>query len=259
MKPFDSYHWRGMQLTDASLESARQELAESSEIDTTLQSFTQLLHSEDSAAIGIALDHYHYAVSQQRYGIPNPYSDYTLEVLERARELLKQPPTHSTFTGPDIEGSNHSSALLIMMNHAKPEDSGLILRVLENSANSDVASGALAAAGRILDAECAPDDALIHALAGIALDESKDPDERLDAVRALARSSASQALSIMERIADLETLDLQVTAVHALGFHAMDRYRPLVEQRSASWPDDLPYPAFDVQRLLREHDSKGNA
>lgn len=257
MKDFDTYHWQGVRLKDTHLEAARLELASPTSGEAVMRSFANLLRSGNTAAIGIALDHYHYAVSGQRHGIVNHLAEHAVEVEEAARHLLRQPPTPSEITGSEIDGADHASALLIMMNKATPEDSELILHAIDQAPGFDVASAAFAAAGRILEYADAPNQVLIDTLTRVVFDESRDPDERLEALQALARGSAPQVLSEVARVAELEDLSLQVTAIHALGFHDMARYRSLVEERSASWPEDTPYPAFDVQRLLRENESQG--
>jgi hypothetical protein len=256
MEKFDTYHWQGRHLEDPELEEARLELVSPQSADAALRAFTRLLHSGNIPAMGIALDHYHYAVSGERHGISSLFASHTSEVMECARKILRCPQPPMTDEACVTHAAAKASALLVLVNEATAEDSDLIARSIEEPPGPDAFSAALGAAGTILGTVPEPSRHLIAAVERIVFDESVDLEERLEALQALAQGSSADVMSALVRASALEDLELQVTAVQALGFHDMDTYRGLVEERAACWPESAPYPAAEVRRLLREDDRR---
>ncbi|MFJ8074339.1 hypothetical protein ACIQ7Q_10470 [Streptomyces sp. NPDC096176] len=256
MEKFDTYHWQRHRLEDPELEAARLELVAPRTRDGALSAFTRLLHSTSVPAIGIALDHYHYGLSGERHGIAGLFAPYASEVLDRARMILRRASSLDPTAGTDVDRAGRASALLVLLNEATPEDSELIAESIEDRPGPDEFSAALLAAGTILGSAPEPGGRLVAALERIVFDESADLDERLEALQALAQGSSPDVVAVHVRVSAVNELTLQVTAVQALAFHDMDTYRDLVRERAASWPEEAPYPAADVRRLLRE-DSEG--
>ncbi|MER7202318.1 hypothetical protein CG723_01305 [Streptomyces sp. CB01635] len=254
MEKFDTYHWQGRHLEDPELEEARIELVSPQSGDAARHAFTRLLCSDSIQAMGIALDHYHYALSGERHGMASLFAPYASDVLECARKILRRPPVSATYEASAIDKAACASALLVLVNEATPEDSDLIARSIEEAPGPDALSAALGAAGTILDSVREPSPRLVAVMERLIFDESVDFDERLEALQALAQGSSPVVMAVLVRASALEDLELQVTAVQGLGFHDMGTYRGLVEERSASWPEGAPYPAADVRRLLREDD-----
>lgn len=254
MEKFDTYHWQGRHLEDPELEEARIALVSPQSGDAARRAFARLLGSDSVPATGIALDHYHYALSGERHGMASFFASYAGDVLERARTILRRPPVPAVDEGSAIDRSARASALLVLLNEAAPQDSDLIARSIEEAPGPDALSAALGAAGTILDSAREPSPRLVAVVERLVFDESVDFDERLEALQALAQGSSPEVMAALVRASALDELELQVTAVQALGFHDMATYRGLVEERSASWPEGAPYPAADVRRLLREDD-----
>lgn len=80
--------------------------------------FLTLLRSGDQAAVGIALDTYQQADADSRFGGEPMYGEHRAEVLQAARELLRQPPSPADMSPHMGAGANHASALNAMMNLA---------------------------------------------------------------------------------------------------------------------------------------------
>ncbi|MFE9822854.1 hypothetical protein ACFYSH_11940 [Streptomyces sp. NPDC005791] len=254
MEKFDTYHWQGCRLDDPELEAARLELVSPRSGDAAQRAFTRLLHSGSTPAMGMALDHYHYALSGERHGIAGLFAAHAAEVLACARTILRRAQAGGATEACAANGADGASALLVLVNEATGEDSDLIARNITDPPGPDSFSAALGAAGTILDTVTEPGRRLIAAVEGIVFDESADLDDRLEALQALARGRSPAVMSALVRASALEALELQVTAVQALAFHDMDTHRGLVETRAARWPEGAPYPAADVRRLLRSHD-----
>lgn len=254
MEKFDTYHWQGRRLEDPELEEARLELVSPQSGDVARHAFMRLLRSDSIPAVGIALDHYHYALSGERHGMSSLLASHASDVLQCVRKILQRPLPSATDDAAATDSAARASALLVLVNEATPEDSDLIARNIEEAPGPDALSAALGAAGTILDSVREPVPRLVAAVERLVFDDSLDFDERLEALQALAQGSSPDVLAVMVRASALEDLELQVTAVQALGFHDMGAYRGLVEERAASWPEGAPYPAADVRRLLREDD-----
>lgn len=250
MRKFDSYHWQNAVLDDPDLQAARNRLGRSPGGEEGVRSFLTLLRSSEEAARGIALDYYHYAASQERYGSPNPFSGFRSEVLEAARNILRAPARPARESGGDFDGAEHASALVALANEATEQDSGLVVDALRKASSFDTVSAALQAAGRIMRWSDPPPDNLVSSILLIVHDEDLDLDERLEALQALARGKTPETLRELARVAEFRDPVLQVTATHALAFHDLETYRSFVEERFASWPDDSPYPASEVRDLL---------
>ncbi|MGW1942816.1 hypothetical protein ACWCRC_00610 [Streptomyces sp. NPDC001940] len=254
MSRFGTYHWQGVTLGDPALEAARSELASPSDEDAALRAFVHLLRSGDTAAMGIALDHYHHAISAERYGFGSVLKGYGHEVMQRARQILREAPSPASESGAGMYGADYASALLVMINRAEEEDVELIARVLDAPPNYDSESAAFRSAGRILQLSSGANERLVTALARVVFDEGRDIDDRLEALQALAKSSAPRTLTDFKRAMELDDLELQETAARAIAKHDLAAHRSLIEEKVATWPADAPYPASDVRDALAESD-----
>ncbi|MFL4902569.1 hypothetical protein ACJ6WF_05140 [Streptomyces sp. MMS24-I2-30] len=254
MSRFETYHWQGVTLDDPGLEAARSELASPSDQDAALRAFVDLLRSGETAAMGIALDHYHYAISMERHGFGNVLRGYGHEALQCARQILRGAPSAASQTGASMNGAEYASALLIMINRAEEEDVESIARVLDAPPNYDAESAAFKSAGRILELSTGANERLVTALARVIFDDRRDAGDRLDALEALAKGSSPQALVEIKTAMELNDLGIQTTAAYALAVHDLAAYRSLIEEKAAAWPEDAPYPASDVRDILVECD-----
>lgn len=258
MSRFKTYHWRGVKLDDPTLEDARLELESGTDVGRVESAFVQLIQSGNMTAIGMALDHYHYAVARERHGFGSALKKYATQVLECARSALLQSNVSNSEVGDDLVGAKYASALLIMINRAKPEDSPLLVSALNNvSQNSPAESAAFQAAGRALRYSSSPDQKLINAIANVVFDDSRDIAVRLEALQGLSKGSASEVLQVLARVAQLDDLELQVAAIYALALSDFASYRGLIERKAAAWSENLPYPASDVKEILHVNNPQG--
>ncbi|MEU5609962.1 hypothetical protein AB0H03_14710 [Streptomyces sparsogenes] len=248
---FNTYHWWGSPLDDPILERARAALASES---PDVEAFSKLLRSGHTAAVGTALDHYAHAESTSRFTGGNPYSDYAAEVLEVSREILSNPPSPKSETGAEKDGADHASALVVMLNLARPEDSDLIASALRQATTTSVEVAATMAASKVLSESSVLNQNLVDALCDIIFDESKSTDERLDALRAFNDAMSPQAAEVAARALATDDIDLQMHAALILATHHLSNYREAVEQVVASWPKDAPYPAEFVLDALHADD-----
>lgn len=241
---FDSYYWGDARVAGAELERARQRLAAAGE----RAAFAVLLRSGDPVAVGVALDQYHHAEALTRHGGASPFEEHTDEVVARAREALRGPPS-----GPELgaePGANHASALGALMNLAGPEDAALIADALARTRTGNLRFAASLAAGTALERSPSPDERLVAALEEIALNAAAHRDERSGAVSALGCARSAAATAALLRVTLVPEVGLQASAA----LHLLDRdlraHRAHVEALVRAWPEDPPYPAGDVLELL---------
>ncbi|MFJ6381026.1 hypothetical protein ACIQI7_13640 [Kitasatospora sp. NPDC092039] len=248
---FDSYHWWGCRLDNSELDDARAGLASGTGGKAgDHDAFRTLLRSGDTVAVGIALDHYHHADSTGRYGAENPFADDAAEVLDRARKILESPPSPASTTGAEHDGADHASALLAMLNLARPEDSGLIASALRQATTANSTEAAALVAGTVLEESATLDQELVDALSDILFEDSNSPAERLHALMAFANVRSAEAARVAARAIELSDFRLQAHAALILARRHLPAYRTLVERVVASWPKDAPFPAPTVLDLL---------
>jgi hypothetical protein len=248
---FDSYHWQRATLGTPELERARALVSNTND----RASFELLLRSNDTAAVGIALDQYQYGEATSRWGTPNPFAEYTAEVAARARAMLREPPFPETQQAH--AGANHASALTALTNLIEPEDASFVVHALGHTPTADLRSAATTAAGRVLEKANPPTaplvatlEKIVAALEKMIFDETLTTRERIDALSSLAYGASERVINILLRV--LENPDVKLQAYAAL--HLLDRdqgvHRPAVERVTRTWPAEPPYPAEDVLEAL---------
>jgi hypothetical protein len=203
---FHSFHWKRHKLVDEELTRALVELMDPTGLDAYLHAFTTLLHSGDTAAAGMALDHFQYSGALTRFGGESVVDQYESEVLAVARDLLRQQPLPED--DHTLVGANHASALYAMMNIAEPVDADLIADALERATGPDVRHTACSAAFNVLAAE--PNQRLIAALGAVAFDEDLDVGERADALSALYDVDGPEVTALLARATESSELKMQV-------------------------------------------------
>ncbi|MEU1372439.1 hypothetical protein ABZ442_02090 [Streptomyces triculaminicus] len=246
---FNTYHWWGCELGDADLESARDELASGS---GDVDAFLTLLRSENTAAVGTALDHYHHAEAMRRHGLSNPFAEQEAEVLARAREILSRPPEPRAETGAEEEWADHASALLALQNLAVPEDSDLIASALQLAGTANAKDAAVSAAHAVLRRSPTPPWGLLDTLTAIVFDDSAPLDDRLGALKAFGDAEFKEAVDVLTRALGIAEFDLQAEAALALAGRHPVPHRDLVEMTVAAWPAVAPWPADAVRDALRD-------
>jgi hypothetical protein len=248
---FDSYHWQRATLGTPELERAR------ALVSTTHDraSFELLLRSNDTAALGIALDQYQYGEATSRWGAPNPFAEYSAEVAALARAMLREPPSPETQQAHT--GANHASAFTALTNLIEPEDANFVVQALTHTPAADLRSAATTAAGRVLEnantASASPVatlEKIVAALEKIIFDAALTTRERIEALSSLACGASEHVTNVLLRaLADPE---VKLQAYAAL--HLLDRdegaHHPAVERIARTWPAEPPYPVEDVLEAL---------
>lgn len=242
---FHSFHWQGCTLDDPALSRALAELMNPS--GSYLQAFTTLLHSGNTVAAGIALDHFQYSLSLRRHGGSSALEGYEQDALAVARTLLRQPPS----TGASFEGANHASALNAMMNLAQPEDADLIADALQRAVGINVRSAACTAAGAALWSSEQPSVRLLDTLAAVAFDDDLYVDDRKEAVSAIGDAACPQATALLIRATESTELELQTQAANELTKRGrLSTHRALLQRLAATWPEDPGYQGREVRKAV---------
>jgi len=243
-------------LGDIELEGAREELSNPTGETGQRDAFLTLLRSGVDAAVGIALDHYHYADALCRFGGESPFAPYGQETLERARHLLRQPPSPADASPATGAGANHASAMTAMLNLAESQDSELIAHALERTENSHVRTAASMAAKTALrrSESLSLSPRLINSLADVVLDGTLPTADRTEALRAFAYAESPAVVDVLVRAVEQRDLGVQVNAAYVLAEQDVSAHRALLERVVSGWPQDAPYPAGEVRDLLDEVD-----
>ncbi|MFC4012964.1 hypothetical protein ACFOY2_37450 [Nonomuraea purpurea] len=206
-----------------------------------LRAFGTLLHSGDTAAVCAALDDYQHEEALTRFGGSNPLEPFATEVLFVARDLLRGP----------AEPDAHASALNVMRNLAEYEDADLIADALDGATDVDVLQAGLSAAACALMDEPEPNPRLLAMLIAMVFDETRDVDERCDALSALDHVDAPEVEDALVRASASSELNLQVSAVLRLAMPGRIRvHRERIERLVASWPDNVGGNATFVRERL---------
>ncbi|WP_411120829.1 hypothetical protein [Streptomyces sp. x-19] len=254
---FDSYHWIDAPIADVELTEARSRLASgtASGVD-----FLMLLRSGHTVAVGVALDHFHQAESMTRFGDDNPYAPYEDEVLAKARGILKEPASLRSETGGHEDGANHDSALYVMGNLAdpdSPEDREAVASAVRKAATPASLEAATGTAGMLLADSEPLDQNLLDALSEVILDEERDVWSRVRGIVALSNVTDRKAADVLERAATQNSEKVQLEVVIILANRHMSTHRSVVEEMTASWPENADYPRSLVLDALRSARAEG--
>jgi hypothetical protein len=95
------------------------------------------------------------------------------------------------------------------------------------------------------------DARLIARLTELALGVKWWGEIREFAISALRNVEGSAILESAARIAEESELPYCAYAGEILAERDLPRFRGLLERVSANWPQDAPYPAYEVRKLLR--------
>jgi hypothetical protein len=246
---FHSFYWKNADLDDADLDRALAQLIEPTERDPYLHAFNTLLHSGNTVAEGIALDHFQYSGALSRFGGEDALDRHWPEVLGVARRLLRQPPMADS--DETFEGANHASALNAMMNIAQPEDADLIADALVRAVDANVRSAACRAAGAALYGSEAPSLRLVEALGAVAFDDQLEISERTEALSNVGDADCAEATHLLVRATQSTELDLQTQAAAELTRRGrLPAHRELLERLAATWPEEAGFNASEVRRAL---------
>ncbi|MCP2321502.1 hypothetical protein HDA40_000009 [Hamadaea flava] len=86
-----TYYWDPVSLDTSELEAARAELVKPSSGAAFVGAFLKLLRSEQRVPVSVALARLQYGEAESRWGDGNPCETYEVEVLDRARWVLRPP------------------------------------------------------------------------------------------------------------------------------------------------------------------------
>ncbi|WP_027943563.1 hypothetical protein [Amycolatopsis taiwanensis] len=240
-----------MILNDEELERALAELRNPTGTDAFLRAFSTLLHSDNTAAVGMALDYYRHAEALTRFGGRNPLESFANEVLIVARDLLRRPPAPGDEdTKP---GADHASALNVMTNpaEAEAEDADLIADAIEGATDVNVRSAGFRAAAAALTAGSGPNPRLLAVISAMVFDETLDVAERREALSAVDMIDTPEVDDLLVRASESSELDLQIGAALQLSMPIRLRtHREQVERLAASWPTDMGGYASIVREQL---------
>jgi hypothetical protein len=234
-----SRHWEGHRLTDPHLYAAHRELRRPSGEETYRRAFRTLLHSGDTVAVGVALDHWSHPEGFAKHWGEDAREAGTTEVLAGARNLLRQPPSPADLSPVTGIGANHLSALHVlgMVTPATAVDNALLVTILQYPASDEVRRAAVSAAGQLLDDGA--DQRLIETLGAIARDEEVPVRDRTHALDALASAGDGAVTEELARAAACDNLYVQTAAaLHLSHEDWIDGYRDLLVRLAAGWPDD---------------------
>ncbi|MGI5200276.1 HEAT repeat domain-containing protein [Spirillospora sp. CA-108201] len=214
-----------------------------------------LLRSGDQTAAGIALDVYQRSGALSRFGGDPLHGEHQVEVLEVARELLSQPPSPSEMSPCTGAGANHASALNAMMNTAEGQDCDLIADALDRTVNPAVVEAAAGAAGAAFsNTDGSAHPRLLALVSAYIYDADPRLALRVRMISALGKSQSPEAIAHLLRALDRPELEIQIQAALCLATGQTEDHRELLERVTASWPDDAPYPAEEVCRVLAGED-----
>ncbi|HEY1094032.1 MAG TPA: hypothetical protein VGE61_04980 [Glycomyces sp.] len=207
-----------------------------------LEEFRARLASEDIALVRECLDEYQTAQATTRWGVDNPYEPLADEVRRAALRLL----------GTDRSERERSIALTMLWHLGEAEDAGVIVDVLESTADEEVREMALLAAGTALaQGGDELDRRLFEMVAGMVLDAGLEVRERRNAMHALTDLEFPEVEELILQLSESPEIELQVCAAVCLGSpQQVRRHRVLLERLVASWPPDAGGEAQIVREAL---------
>lgn len=245
-----SLYWQGCDLESPELGAAHQELRSPTGAIEHQRAFRMMLHSGHTAAVGIALDHFHHGAGLSRFGLD--VEAYAPEVLAVARDVLRHPPSPAAASPETGAGANHASALHVFEELAAPEDAEAIALALRlPNAAAVVRERAVSAASEYFDRWELPDARVVTALEDLIFDTAADIGLRAEAVIPLFDVHSPQVTAVLVRAANSPEPAIQVEA--AIGLtreQRIDEYRDLVERLAASLPDEVERRAHWIRYKL---------
>jgi hypothetical protein len=239
---FHSVRWTGATLDDPLLRSTHERLMFSSSDEECIRAFLTLLRSDDTVAVGIALDHY-----KERDGLDWALLDWTAaeeclpEVLDRARAVLRQPPSAAELSPEYGEGANHRSALAVMTyDRTGPDDADLIADFLRRASTDAVRREAVWVASFVLDRVKAPQ--IVGALRDLLLGPPADfTGAKEQAIRVLSEDLGAEADDILLEVLFGDNPEAQAHAVYWLvRSGGLDRHGDLLVELAECWGERAP-------------------
>ncbi|MDX3231509.1 hypothetical protein [Streptomyces sp. ME19-01-6] len=245
-----SVHWEAHRLADPDLYRAHRELRAPSGEETYHRALRTLLDSGHEVAVGIALDHWYDEKGLERHFGEQARAIDTPQVLARAREALRRPPSPA--------GASHLSALHALREARswEPEDAALLAGVLRRAADREVRGCALYTVSEFLYATESADPELISTLGALARDDSLPVLNRTGALGALSDARGDAATEELVRATGCDVLEVQAEAALALTDESrLEDHRALLTELAASWPTEgTPWAVDRVRDSLERRD-----
>ncbi|MFE0374546.1 hypothetical protein ACFW1M_02975 [Streptomyces inhibens] len=234
---FHSHHWIDAVLPSPELRDAHAELMFPTGEDACHRAFRTMLRSTHTVAVGIALDHFEDADGLRHFLDSDEVDAYAPEVLARAREVLRRPPSPPELSPATGAAANHLSALrAIRKAGADASDTGLVADVLERATTDDVRDAALWVAYGVLKSTGTPDRRLVDVVSRFVFDPSLDS-HHATALRVLGETLGPEANPILVRAVRSDNWDVQMHAAWRLSRPGrIEEHRELLEELVEGWP-----------------------
>ncbi|MFF1916292.1 hypothetical protein ACFVYE_32855 [Streptomyces sp. NPDC058239] len=246
-----SVHWEGHRLADPDLYRAHKRLRAPTVDESYHRALRTLLESDDQAAVGIALDHWWSPDGAVKRGGEEAREPERALVLDRIREVLRQPPSPAELSrmyGPEAKHLTALSALDVIA----ADEPFLLAEVVEAAASDYVRERALDAVEAVFkDAEEA-DLRLVEALGNVACDENVPLNDRVRALELLDESPGTNSLDALVRATRCSEVEVQAAAASGLLWEeVIEDHRAMLEELAASWPvEDAPWEVTRVRDML---------
>lgn len=214
-----SVHWEGHRLADPDLYRAHKRLRAPTVDESYHQALRALLESGDEAGVGIALDHWWSPDGAVKRGGEEAREPERALVLDRIREMLRQPPPPAELGGPEAKHFSALSALAVVA----AEEPALLAEIVEAPACDHVRERALDAAEAVFkDAEEA-DPRLVEALGNVACDGNVPLHDRVKALEVLGESPGTNCVDALVRATRCPEVEVQAAAAWGLMWKSSSR------------------------------------
>ncbi|MCP2169598.1 hypothetical protein [Goodfellowiella coeruleoviolacea] len=269
MHGFTSYYWDVDDLSQEADQRAWTVVNKADDVGELLTAYQAMLHSDDVVARGIALDQYHYAQAQWRWGVHNPLAALEDDIAACAREVLA--------TAPDPGAPDHdwpvvlaawASALGALWHLGEDTDLPRILDVLDatvargdEDGATDVLAGAFQAVrGCLESADEVTGRQAGQRLAALFTNENLPVSLRTSALGPFTAGQRTAAKLGQENalVALLHHPDLQLAGRAATALAGRDPHDALVREVVQTWPADADA-ASTVRRMIRAADNLAQA
>ncbi len=253
---FIAYHWSISQITDPHAQEYSLSATYKPTLEERREGFEVLLHSEDDAAQGIAMDSYTYSQTLLRWGIENEFQPYEAELVEVARKQLQKPPVISDCSSPRIHiiGANHASALFVLAHLGTEADCALIEPILRNSQDPTVLDLACDALRTCISGSQTVYPEILQDLRRLIFEmDVNDPEMArviTGAIKSLFDYQVAEAEPILLEALQHENYKISAFAAFALTEWNLPRYCERLQEVAQTWPEEGHYPVYEVRRKI---------
>jgi hypothetical protein len=254
---FVAYHWHIKDVDKASgLQGTVLNLAFSESQEVRRAAFLELLHSNDPAAQGIAMDQYTYNQTLRRWGIDNEFKLYEGEIVEAARALLLIPPVTAMEwnTGNDLVGANYASALHVLWFLGNEADCGLIEPILRTATHPEVLRIACNTLSTCLEGSQTLYPEILQDLQHLIFEVDLSNAELLEisqtAIYSLRGYKLKEVESILLEALQHENCTISAHAAEVLHQWNLPQYCDQIQAVMTNWPEDSSYLMRNVKEEI---------